>query len=143
MGCCGGTARKVRQVATGFVNLAMGVKYEFTDDRVRTCQRCEDNTWLTKAQYSKWLIENGVQVLRNFKDLAVLPLLPKEENGKGRGLYCRICKCFVPAKARVGYEAEIAELKGLLKAGEITQDACDEQIAEVEAAMCPLNKWES
>ncbi len=65
MGCCGGTTKKVRQIATGYANLAMGVKYEFTDDRVRACQKCEFNYWL------------------------------------GRKLFCSICKCFIPAKARV------------------------------------------
>ena len=69
-------------------------------------------------------------------------MLPKEENGRGKGLYCRICKCFVPAKARVDWVAELAKLKELLEAGEITQDTCDEQVAEVRAAMCPLDKWE-
>ncbi len=65
MGCCGGTIKKVGQIATGYVNLARGKKYEFTDDRVRVCQKCEFNYWL------------------------------------GRILFCSICKCPIPAKARV------------------------------------------
>ncbi len=104
MGCCEEIKHvvgKTKQIATGYVNLARGKKYEFTDDRVRTCQKCEDSTWLTKIQYGKWLVENGIEVLRNVKDLTALPKLPKEENGKGKGLYCRDCKCFIPAKARV------------------------------------------
>lgn len=143
MGCCGGTTKKVGQIVTGYVNLFRGKKYEFTDDRVRACQKCEDSTWLTKAQYGKWLAENGIKVLRNWKDLAALPKLPKEPNGKGRGLYCRICKCFVPAKACVDWESELEKIRELLEAGEITQDVCDEQTAEVEAAMCPKNLWPS
>jgi len=65
MGCCGGTAKKIGQIATGYINLARGKKYEFTDDRVRACQKCEFNYWI------------------------------------GRTLWCSICKCFIPAKARV------------------------------------------
>lgn len=65
MSCCGGIAKKVRQIATGYTNLIRGKKYEFTDDRVRVCQKCEFNYWL------------------------------------GRKLFCSICKCLIPAKARV------------------------------------------
>lgn len=69
MTCCGKTisniATKAGHIATGLTNLAMGIKYEFTDDRVRACQQCDKNYWL------------------------------------GRSLWCSICKCFVPAKARV------------------------------------------
>ena len=83
MGCCDKTKQKVRsaartarQIATGYINLARGAKYEFTDDRVRICRRCDDHYWIKHA------------------------------------LFCSICKCFIPAKARV------------------------------EENTCPLNKWE-
>jgi hypothetical protein len=78
MSCCSKTKEvvtKTKHIAVGFVRLARGTKYEFTDDRVRACRECPDNYWL------------------------------------GRSLWCRICKCFVPAKARVKEE------------------------------MCPLGKW--
>jgi hypothetical protein len=39
MGCCGKTIRTVVNIAQGFTNLARGIKYEFTDDRVRACQQ--------------------------------------------------------------------------------------------------------
>lgn len=65
MGCCGGTIKKARQIAEGYTNLVMGKKYEFTDDRIRACQQCDDHYWI------------------------------------GRKLFCSICKCFIPAKARV------------------------------------------
>jgi len=70
MGCCGGKSiksgvKKARQITTGYSNLIRGVKYEFTDDRVRACQKCEKNYWI------------------------------------GKRLFCSICKCFIPAKARV------------------------------------------
>ena len=61
MGCC----PKSKHIVQGFVRVARGVKYEFTDDRVRACQKCEKNYWIA------------------------------------RSLWCSICKCFIPAKARV------------------------------------------
>lgn len=61
MGCCG----KAKQIVEGYVNLVRGKKYEFTDDRVRVCQKCESNYWIKRT------------------------------------LWCSICKCFIPPKARV------------------------------------------
>jgi hypothetical protein len=72
MGCCDKTKSTVRRVAKKAANIVKGniramraVKYEFTDDRVRECQNCEQNYWI------------------------------------GRSLWCRLCKCYIPAKARV------------------------------------------
>jgi len=62
MGCCG---KKVKNIIKGNLALAMGVKYEFTDGRIRICQKCEENYWIRRT------------------------------------LWCRICKCFIPAKSRV------------------------------------------
>ena len=87
MGCCGKTIKQVKHIATGFVNLARDIKYEFTDDRVRVCQKCKDNYWI------------------------------------GRILWCGLCKCSVPAAARVkdkhcpkgawenGIESELTNVK--------------------------------
>lgn len=75
MGCCGKAksvvkkiGKKAQNIAVGYTNLARGRKYEFTDDRIRTCQKCEKNSWI------------------------------------GKSLWCSICKCFIPAKARVKNE---------------------------------------
>lgn len=75
MSCCDKTksvvvnaATKAKHVVQGNVRALFGVKYEFTDDRVRACQTCDYRYWL------------------------------------GRSLWCSICKCRIPAKARV--EAE-------------------------------------
>ena len=65
MGCCGKTIKKAKNIAVGYTNLVRGKKYEFTDDRVRICQKCEFNYWIKRT------------------------------------LWCSICKCFIPAKARV------------------------------------------
>lgn len=66
MGCCG----KIKNIAKGYTRLATDTirvteKYEFTDSRVRICQKCDERYWI------------------------------------GRTLWCSLCKCFVPAKARV------------------------------------------
>jgi hypothetical protein len=72
MGCCGEkireALRKGKNIAVGYANLARGKKCEFTDDRVRACQKCDKNYWIKRT------------------------------------LWCSICKCFVPAKARVENE---------------------------------------
>jgi hypothetical protein len=72
MGCCGKKAKQIlskgKAIAVGYANLARGKKYEFTDDRVRTCQKCDKNYWIKRT------------------------------------LWCSICKCFIPAKARVESE---------------------------------------
>jgi len=72
MGCCGqkikAPAKKVKHIVQGYTALMAGVKYEFTDSRIRICQKCPQNYWLKKT------------------------------------LWCSICKCFIPAKARVKEE---------------------------------------
>jgi len=65
MGCCGQTKQKIKNITKGYVALATGKKYEFTDSRITVCRECEDNYWIKKT------------------------------------LWCSICKCFIPAKARV------------------------------------------
>lgn len=65
MACCGKTIKKVKNIATGYKNLAVGKKFVFTDSRIRICQKCDKNYWL------------------------------------GKTLWCSLCWCFIPAKARV------------------------------------------
>lgn len=67
MRCCNKAkqvGRKAVNIAKGYTALAIGKKYDFTDDRVRVCQKCKRGYWI------------------------------------GRALFCSLCKCFVPAKAR-------------------------------------------
>ncbi len=71
MGCCNKAKtvlKKGKNIVKGYTALAIGKKYEFTDGRVRKCQKC---------QYGYWL---------------------------GRTLWCSVCKCLIPAKARVEEE---------------------------------------
>ncbi len=54
MACCD----KAKIIATGFKNLAVdkfvGVnKFAFTDRRIRTCQKCEDNQWFGRRLFCK------------------------------------------------------------------------------------------
>lgn len=70
MGCCDKnkiirTLRKAGNIIKGNVRALRGVKYEWTDDRIRICQKCEKNYWI------------------------------------GKSLWCSLCKCLIPAKARV------------------------------------------
>ncbi len=72
MSCCGGAKRNVKNVirtgkniVVGYTNYIRKKKYEFTDGRIRVCQKCEKNYWI------------------------------------GKSLWCSMCKCFIPAKARV------------------------------------------
>ena len=60
---------------------------------------------MTMAEYVAWLKDNGFEAIKNFTNLEKLPPLPKYElDDKRRNLFCRLCKCYVPAKARVAYK---------------------------------------
>ena len=109
MGCCGKTIEKVKNIAVGHTSLAVenatgieALKYKHTDDRIRACWTCTYQTWMSRTEYTAWLVKHGIEVLTNFTQLEELPMLPKyKQSNKRRNLYCRICKCFIPAKARV------------------------------------------
>jgi hypothetical protein len=108
MTCCGGkVVGQAVAIAKGNLRLATDTigltkPYEFTDKRIRICRICEQGTWLTMAEYATWLKEHGLEVVKNFTDLEKLPPLPKYElDNKRRNLFCRLCKCYIPAKARV------------------------------------------
>lgn len=45
MGCCG----KVKQIAEGYGNLVRGKKYEFTNERILVCQKCQYNYWIHRS----------------------------------------------------------------------------------------------
>ena len=73
MGCCGKTIKQVGDITTGYARYAAGIKYEFTDGRIRTCHKCDEQTWMSKAEYALWLTKNGIKVLKNFTELEKLP----------------------------------------------------------------------
>ena len=76
------------------------LKCPATDSRIEKCLVCEKNTWLTKYEFVRFVLKYGREFLKNIKDLTKLPPLPKKEKRKGTGLFCQLCKCFIPAKAR-------------------------------------------
>ena len=81
--------------------------------RLAICRKCEFHTWLTWAEFYRYINDNG-GLMKFIKDIASLetwPLLPKQDYASGRKLFCRVCKCFLMAKA-----------------------ACDDE-------MCPREKW--
>jgi len=52
------SCKKAKQIVKGFTTLAVdtvnGVdKYEFTDERVRACQTCDDNEWIFRRLMCK------------------------------------------------------------------------------------------
>ena len=105
MGCCGKIIKQVKQITEGYTNLARGKRFEFTNERIKTCRECEFNYWIKRT------------------------------------LWCSICKCYIPAKARVDWETKFEKLKKLLEDNHITQDVYDERVLELELAKCPKNYW--
>jgi len=57
MACCG-KAKKVLQkgknIAVGYVNLARGKKYEFTDSRIRACHKCNWSYWIGRQVFCRF-----------------------------------------------------------------------------------------
>ncbi len=118
MGCCGKTIKKAvgkaLNIAVGSARYTVGIKYEWTDSRIAICRQCSENTWMTRTEYATWLLTHGIEVITNFTQLEKLPKLPKHIlSKKRRNIYCRLCKCFIPSKARI------------------------------EDEKCPLNKWQN
>lgn len=106
MGCCGKTIEKAKNIVIGYTLTLFDKHYEFADDRTRTCHKCEEQTWLSRAEYLGWLAKHGIQVANHFTELEKLRKLPKCEYSKKRGLlFCRLCKCWIPAKARIKDES--------------------------------------
>lgn len=77
------------------------LKCPATDSRIEKCLICEENTWLTKFEFVRFILKHGREFLKNIEDLTKLPPLPKREKRKRTILFCRLCKCFIPAKARL------------------------------------------
>lgn len=103
MGCCG-EIKKVASVTKGYVTFVadwFGLPAKKHPDyllRLHTCRNCDANTWMTPSGYLTWIKDHGLEVVSNLDDLTRLPDLPKEEYSEGRKLFCRKCKCFLPAK---------------------------------------------
>ncbi len=102
MGCCGKTIDKVSNIAVGYARYIGKKNYKFLAMRISICSKCNEHTWMGRLEYLKWLKNNGIDILKNFTQLERLPKLPKyKQSKKHNKLFCRLCKCFIPGKARV------------------------------------------
>ncbi len=96
MSCCGKAIRKARNVALGYARVVAHDAFrlpagDLAVDRHRRltrCRWCEHNTWLTVGEYVQHMGRE----------------LPKHGYGTGRKLCCRLCGCWLPAKAFVADE---------------------------------------
>jgi hypothetical protein len=79
-------------------------KYEYADTRLAACRMCQESTWLTATEYAAFLGLHKVETIKNISDLSVLPKLEKKDYQKKTKLFCRICKCWLPAKTYVKTE---------------------------------------
>ena len=118
MSCCGKTTQALASVAAGYSMFIVddlfrlpGERSSQANIRLATCRLCGSATWLTLADYAAFLAKHKIEVVKNIADLSVLPPLNKKDYQPGAKLFCRICKCWLPAKAYVKNEK------------------------------CPLNKW--
>ncbi len=105
MVCCG-KSKAVRRIARGYLDYGLralfrtsGEASEKATERIATCHPCDYGTYMTKRDYVKWIKGHGVEVVRHIDDLTALPMLPKQSDALGRSLFCRLCKCWIPAKA--------------------------------------------
>jgi hypothetical protein len=116
MACC---TKTIERIASGMFLAGIDKLMRLPDAanglanvRLVKCRRCKESTWLSINQYIWFLDINGItNVIKNLNDLSVLPPLPKQNYKPGAKLFCAVCKCWLPAKARVKDEK------------------------------CPLNKW--
>jgi hypothetical protein len=89
--CCGKIKKGVkvtRQIAEGYtkdvVSKMTGYKHPAWAQRVKKCHGCAEQTWLDTR-------------LPN-----ILKELPKQDpSPQNRHLFCRICRCYMPAKTKV------------------------------------------
>ena len=111
MTCCGkNIVQKAEAIAVGNFAMAMDKmkllpkeRIAASRSRLMVCRQCEQCTWLTWSEYWAWVDGNGgkKKFFTEIEDLTNWPLLPKQEYEKGRKLFCRICKCWLPAKSYV------------------------------------------
>lgn len=112
-GGCGGKARSVRNIIKGNVGFLIESMFDLsidkcdaTNTRIELCKCCKKNTWLFKTEYAKFVFEHGMDFIKHIDNLVELPELPKGKNdGRRKKIFCMVCKCFIPAKAREKDEA--------------------------------------
>lgn len=96
MSCCGKT-KKLKSIVQGY---ARGQTPE-SCRRIKVCHTCDNKTWLSKKDIWEYFKTQKLDVIKKLDELEQLPKLPKKEKSKtNRFLFCRICKCYIPAKAK-------------------------------------------
>ena len=126
MGCCGkkikesiqiydpkpvknkNSVRKIKNIVSGNWTLIANELKQIPKDkcnkynaRLSMCRRCENHTWLTWSEFFRYINDNG-GLVRFVKQIAYLedwPLLSKQDYKSKRKMFCRVCKCFLKAKA--------------------------------------------
>jgi hypothetical protein len=111
MGCCGqkdGVINTLKTIASGYAHKTLhdiffvrGKVSDQAEQRMAICIACEFQTWMKKADYLKWLASHGIEVLEHLNRLSELPLLDKHDYAQGLSMFCRDCKCWLPAKTFV------------------------------------------
>lgn len=111
MSCCGGKIEKIGNIIKGFTGLfleeqfdILALKFADADKRLEICLQCEKKTWLTRMVYMGFIKKHWLEIIKKFEDLTLLPELSKEEYGMNKFLFCRLCKCHLPAKVRIEIE---------------------------------------
>lgn len=84
MTCCGKTKsvlKKSKHIAIGYTNLVRGKKFEYTDRRIRVCQKCDWSYWIHRNLFCKlWLRRFGRTIWPDPK--AFVPARARVENEK-------------------------------------------------------------
>ena len=75
---------------------------QWVKDRLQMCKECGGGeTHLTVKEFAGFLTKHGVEIVKVWGDLEKLPRLPRKEEREGTKMFCRHCKCWCEAKARV------------------------------------------
>ena len=117
MTCCG---KKLVQIAKKAGHITEGAfwallsayfvlpkeKCTAAEARLRQCRRCEYHTWMSVLEFGAWILKNigTVRAVRQLHQTEQWPQLPKQAYTSKRKLFCRICKCWLPAKTFIKKE---------------------------------------
>ena len=112
MGCCGklskglSIAKGNMAVVLEKINLLPSDQFIYHSVRLRACRACEHHTYLTESEFLVWIENNGglVKFVTEIDTLDQWLPLPIQQEQPGAKLFCRLCKCWLPAKAYVKNE---------------------------------------
>ena len=105
---------KIKRIVAGNWNLVLRQLKEVPDEksdqyhaRLGLCRACQFHTWLTWHEFYRYINDKGglIKFMKEIASLESWPLLPKQAYAPKRKLFCRVCKCFLMAKAASEDEA--------------------------------------